>query len=98
MGEIIKNERPKWCPHPDCIFQMQEQNLICGGKLPKPAPHGEVKEANDKRICIDTRETGHGIFDLQVNDSDLEAFRFIFDSLDGKVTSWRMRGHLKYKD
>ena len=62
------NKRPKWCPHVDCIWKVQSQDLMCVGKLPKPETHGS--DFNDHRLCIDTRETGHGIFDLQVNWGD----------------------------
>ena len=85
MSENL-NARPDWCPHQDCVFQRSAAGMACGGELPKPEEHnGGI---NTDRICMDTRETGHGIFDLQVNDSDLEWLRFIFDALDGKKTSW----------
>ena len=29
-----------------------------------------------------------GVFDLHVNKTDLDWFRWIFDALDGKKTSW----------
>lgn len=61
---------------------------MCGGQLPTPADHGEAKGINTHRICIDTRETGHGIFDLQVGTHDVEYLRWIFDAIDGKKTSW----------
>jgi hypothetical protein len=51
--------------------------------LPKPEPHdGDV---NTHRICINA---GEPIFDLQVNASDLLWFRYIFDALDGRSTSF----------
>ena len=72
-------KRPKWCPHPDCIFVLQMQNNICGGILPHLELHGN--DFNNKRFCIDTRETGHGIMDLQVNNSDLWWFELLFKKL-----------------
>jgi len=62
--------RPDWCPHNDCIFKVHSQKLICVGKLPIPTDHGEHKGVNDHRFCLDERETGHGIHDLQLNWGD----------------------------
>ena len=62
-------KRPEWCPNKDCEFSKQSQDMICRGKLPESIPHGDG--FNTDRICLDTRETGHGIFDLQVNEGDL---------------------------
>lgn len=64
------NKRPDWCPHPDCIWKVEAQDKMCVGKLPTPADHGEHKAANTHRLCLDTRETGDGIFDLQLNWGD----------------------------
>lgn len=80
---IFRQERPEWCPHNDCIFLRRVVDLICGGKLPKPVPHG--KDFNIYRICI--RESSLPVFDLQVNKSDLDWLRWVFDALDGKKTS-----------
>lgn len=72
-------ERPDWCPHDSCIFQVQSQGKMCRGKLPSPEPHDN--DFNTHRLCIDTRETGHGIFDLQVNKTDLWNLNRIIQSL-----------------
>jgi hypothetical protein len=61
-------EKPDWCPYSYCFLKVQSQNKICIGELPKPEPHDDG--FNTHRLCIDTRETGHGIFDLQVNAGD----------------------------
>ena len=61
-------KRPNWCPHVDCKFKIHSQNKMCIGKLLKPEPHDN--DFNDHRLCFDTRETGHGIFDLQINWTD----------------------------
>lgn len=66
----MNQERPHWCPHNDCVFKAHSQNLMCVGRLPKPEPHGDTKDANDHRFCLDERETGHGIHDLQLNWGD----------------------------
>ena len=79
-------DRPVWCPHKDCIILRNVTDMGCGGELPKPEEHDG--DLNTHRFCLDTRETGHGIFDLQVNDTDLGWLRWIFDALDGKETSW----------
>lgn len=60
--------RPKWCPHPDCKFKIQSQSKMCVGELPELVEHDG--DYNTHRLCIDTRETGDGIFDLQINHSD----------------------------
>lgn len=86
----IGNERPKWCPHPDCQFKRHGDNVICGGILPEPADHGKCKKVNDKRICFKPFDD-NAVIDYQVNDADLEWFRWIFDALDGKKTSWMSR-------
>ena len=82
MKEEFKQEKPEWCPHSDCAFRRRVQDSICGGVLPEPESHGE--DYNTHRICIKT----DSVFDLQVNNTDLEWFRWVFDSLDGKTTSW----------
>ena len=48
-------KRPDWCPHKECIFQVQSQNSMCRGKLSKPEPHDN--DFNTHRLCIDTRES-----------------------------------------
>lgn len=84
MGETdqYKQERPSWCPHGDCGFLRRIQDSFCGGKLPSPEPHGG--DMNTHRLCINAE----GVFDLQVNASDLDWFRWVFDAIDGKRTSW----------
>ncbi len=87
--EWNSTDRPTWCPHADCIILRSSMDSVCGGRLPAPADHGLALGVNTHRVCIDTRETGHGIFDLQVNDNDLDVLRWIFEAIDGKITSWR---------
>ena len=65
---MTKEDRPDWCQHKECLFQIQSQNKMCLGKLNKPEPHDN--DFNTHRLCIDTSETGHGIFDLQINWTD----------------------------
>ena len=60
--------KPDWCPHEDCKFKVQSQSMMCVGELPSPEPHDN--DFNTHRLCLDTRETGHGIFDLQLNRGD----------------------------
>ena len=61
-------KRPGWCPHKNCQFKIQSQGMACVGALRIPQLHD--KTLNTHRLCLDTRETGHGIFDLQINWTD----------------------------
>ena len=72
-------KRPEWCPHKDCQFIKQSQDKMCLGELLEPVPHDNG--FNTHRFCMDTRETGHGIFDLQINKGDTWNMRriLIFD-------------------
>jgi hypothetical protein len=60
--------RPQWCPHSECVYKASSQDLMCVGRLPEPVLHGETP--NTHRVCINTIETGQGIFDLQLNWTD----------------------------
>lgn len=62
-------KKPEWCLHNDCLFKLKSQNKMCIGELSKPEPHDD--DFNTHRLCIDTRATGHGIFDLQINWTDV---------------------------
>lgn len=70
-------ERPDWCPHKDCIFKSNRQNLMCVGKLPEPIKHNGTN--NTHRLCFDERETGHGIHDLQMNWTDAWLLKQLLD-------------------
>ena len=83
MGKITQQVRPGWCQHPDCLFVRQATNAVCGGNLPESSEHDGG--FNYYRVCL--RSDGE-IFDFRVNDTDLDWFRWIFDALDGKKTSW----------
>jgi len=82
-----KQEKPSWCPHESCKFLRRVQDDLCGGSLPTPESHDG--DLNTHRLCIKTDT--EGAFDLQVNTSDLDWFRWIFDAMDGKKTSWLSR-------
>jgi hypothetical protein len=77
------SKRPKWCQHKNCIYITSNQDKMCCGKLFKSAPHDE--DFNTHRFCLDTRETGHGVFDLQVNRTDVwllkRLMNFILDNI-----------------
>lgn len=62
-------DKPTWCTHEDCVFIRNSQEMLCCGRLPFPESHGV--DYNTHRLCINTQETGHGIFDLQVNNTDV---------------------------
>ena len=81
--KLWKQERPSWCPHPNCLFVRRVQDSICGGNLSEPEPHDA--DLNIYRICINTDDTCES---LLVNKTDLGYFRWIFDALDGLKTSW----------
>lgn len=82
-------ERPAWCPHTDCIFRRRAQDAICGGELPVPADHDGTP--NTHRVCLNGAAENGGVMDLQVNATDLDWFRWIFDALDGQRSSWLSR-------
>jgi len=73
-------ERPPWCPHPDCQIKQHFQHLMCVGKLPKPEPHGG--DENTHRLCLDTRETHHEVFDLQLNHTDAYLLRILLNLVE----------------
>ena len=83
-----KQERPAWCPHPGCGFLRRVQDALCGGKLSVPEPHDG--DHNTHRLCQRDGDCSR-VYDWQVNATDLDGFRWIFDALDGKVTSWRSK-------
>lgn len=58
---------------------------MCAGNLPEPAPHKD--DFNTYRFCLNGAEDNGRIFDLQVNNTDLWWFRWLFDALDGKNTA-----------
>jgi len=77
-----KQERPSWCPHSDCLFVRRAMDAMCVGHLPEPIAHDG--DFNQHRWCLNgTSDTG-GVFDLQINDTDLWWFRHMFSALDGK--------------
>lgn len=89
MGEIFVQERPPWCPHPDCQFLRIGCGLMCCGKLPRPVEHD--RDFNTHRFCLYGAGDGGGVFDLQVNKTDLFWFDMMFDhlrkSMDKKMIS-----------
>ena len=69
MRKAMILNNPQWCPNKEtCGVLGQSQNLICIGLMKYPEPHDN--DFNTHRFCIDERETGHGIHDLQINWSD----------------------------
>lgn len=79
MTQTWKQERPSWCPHPDCLFRRRAMDDICGGKLPAPEPHDG--DHNTMRLCLNGADSTGAVFDLQVNDSDLHWLRWIFEGM-----------------
>ncbi len=88
-----RQERPSWCPYPDCNFKRRVTDAACGGELPVPEPHDG--DTNTHRLCMnadqDPKAPKSQVWSLQVNASDLDWLRWVFDALDGKETSWLSR-------
>lgn len=78
-----KQEKPEWCPHGDCIFKRRVQDGFCGGYLPVPQEHDS--DYNTYRICL---RSDDALADYQVNKTDLDWLRWLFDVLDERQTSW----------
>ena len=76
---VWKNERPEWCPHKDCKFKRRAQDAMCCGHLPKPEKHGD--DTNIYRLCLNGVSDDGGVFDLQINRSDIYHFRRLFAAL-----------------
>lgn len=58
-------------------------DAICVGHLPKPEPHDG--DENIHRWCLNGAADNGGVFDLQINNTDLWWFRQMFSALDGKA-------------
>ncbi len=85
-------DRPSWCPHQECKFLVHYGFKMCCGQLRKPEPHDN--DLNTHRFCLDTRETGHGIFDLQVNKGDSYWFKMLFETIEtDAIETYPPRGH-----
>ena len=80
-----KQERPSWCTHGDCVFLRRAMDSMCGGELSIPQEHNGG--LNTHRFCINAEP----LFDLMVNENDIDWLRWIFDALDGKQSSWLSR-------
>jgi len=70
-NSTIRQERPLWCPHSDCLFKRRAVDHLCVGKLPHPEPHDG--DFNTHRLCINAEP----IFDLQINNADAGWFRYV---------------------
>jgi hypothetical protein len=53
--------------------------MICCGRLPKPEPHDD--DFNTHRLCLNRAGENDGVFDLQVNKSDLFWIAIATDTL-----------------
>lgn len=71
--------RPDWCPHKDCRFKRRAQDAMCCGHLPELAPH--EGGFNIYRLCLNKADKDGGVFDLQINKTDIYYFRKMFISL-----------------
>ena len=80
-----KQERPAWCPHNECQFKRRAMDNACVGHLQTPTEHDGG--FNHYRLCLNGVADNGGVFDLQVNNTDLWWLRWLFDALDGKNTA-----------
>ncbi len=78
-GEVWRQERPNFCPHPSCHFVRRVTDTLCGGKLPEPVKH--EGDFNTYRICLNGMADDGGVFDLQINKTDINWFRWLFNAL-----------------
>lgn len=83
MAEVKewKNVRPEWCPHKDCGHLLCIQNVMCCGRLPKPADHPPYKAVNTHRFCLRNVLPAEEVFDLQVCKGDLWQFDRLFNAI-----------------
>ncbi len=62
-------EKPTWCPHPDCKFSIRSQDSICIGELPAPRPHDGVD--NTHRLCMrGAPDDGEWLHTVELNVGD----------------------------
>ena len=69
---------PQWCPHSDCCCIWIMEDLMCCGSLPEPEPHDG--DFNTHRFCLNKVADNGGVFDLQINKTDVWWFRRMFDA------------------
>lgn len=79
MPETWKQERPKWCQHTECLFKRRVMDAACVGHLPKPVQHGA--DFNTHRVCLNGAADNGGVFDLQINDTDIWWCGWLFESI-----------------
>jgi hypothetical protein len=80
---VWKQQRPEWCPHPDCAYRASSQGCICVGELPAPADHNGTE--NTHRLCIVQSDVGDDewLFKLEINKSDAWGIKRILDRVFG---------------
>ena len=75
-------ERPSWCPHPDCIFRARSQDAICIGALPAPSDHAGT--ANTHRLCQrGDPDDGAWLHTVEWNKGDAWNLRRVIDAAFG---------------
>lgn len=67
---IWKQQRPGWCPHPNCAYRMSTQDALCVGELPAPLDHDGT--LNTHRLCIvqSAPDDPEWLFKLEINKGD----------------------------
>ena len=53
---------------------------MCIGNLPEPVSHD--RDENIYRLCLNGAAEDGGIFDLQINDTDIFWFKFLFKAVN----------------
>ena len=82
--ELYHTYQPDWCPHPDCVHIKTMVDTICGGRLTKPERHDD--DFNTHRFCLKDAGGDGGVFDLQVNKSDLYWFSLLLGAIKDDMT------------
>lgn len=77
-----QQQRPPWCPHPDCAYKISSQAVLCIGELPRPEPHDG--DHNTHRLCQrGAPDDGEWLHSFQLNRGDAWAYRRLLDSVFG---------------
>ena len=79
VGKVWRQERPEWCPHQSCQFVRRVTDAMCCGNLPEPQEHDG--DFNIYRLCLNGAADDGGVFDLQINKTDISWFRWLFNAV-----------------
>ena len=72
-------QRPEWCPHPDCRFAIRSQDSLCIGELPNPMDHEGIE--NTHRLCQrGAEDDGQWLHTVEWNRGDAWNLRRVIDA------------------